>query len=241
MNIDEFFKADFWEMILRSTLSFFALLIVTRLLGKKQLGQLTFFHYTTGITFGSIASEIAAQAETPFLDGLIALIWWSVLTYFMTIITIKSKKARVIVDDKPTILIQNGIILESALRKNRLHMDELAMMLREQAIFSIQDVQYALLETTGKLSVLPRPAEQPATKQDVKVDVTPPTYIPTEVASDGKVIYENLVELELTEDWLMKKLKKQNVQSVEDVYFAQVQGNGSLYVSLKDKARRSSS
>jgi len=238
--MDDFFEVNFWEMILRATLSFFALLILARILGKKQLGQLTFFHYTTGITFGSIASEIAAQAETPFTDGLIALIWWSVLTYLMTIITIKSKKARVLIDDKPTIVIQNGLILESALKKNRLHMDELTMMLREQAVFSVQDVQYALLETTGKLSVLQKPAEQPATKQDVKADVTPPSYIPTEVVSDGQLIYENLVELELTEDWLMKKLKKQNVQSVEDVYFAQVQANGSLYISLKDKARRSS-
>ncbi|MFP3814090.1 DUF421 domain-containing protein, partial [Bacillus sp. SIMBA_005] len=76
------------------------------------------------------------------------------------IITIKSKKARVLIDDKPTIVIQNGLILESALKKNRLHMDELTMMLREQAVFSVQDVQYAILETTGNLSVLSKPTEQ---------------------------------------------------------------------------------
>ncbi|ODV57585.1 hypothetical protein BG258_00160 [Lysinibacillus fusiformis] len=227
-------------MILRTTLSFFILLILARILGKKQLGQLTFFHYITGITFGSIASEIASQEETPFLDGVISLIWWSALTYLMTIITIKSKKARVLIDDKPTIVVQNGLILESALRKNRLHMDELTMMLREQAIFSVQDIQYALLETNGKLSVLQKTSEQVATKQDVKADVSPPTYLPTEVVSDGQLIKENIVELELTEDWVMKKLKKQNVHSVEDVFFAQVQTNGSLYISLKDKARHSS-
>ena len=117
-------------------------------------------------------------------------------------------------------------------------MDELTMLLREQSIFSVQDVQYAILETNGKLSVLSKPAQQTATKQDVKADITPATYIPTEVISDGQLIYENLVELDLTEDWLMKKLKKQNVQNVEDVYFAQVQTNGSLYISLKDKARQ---
>ncbi|AMO35037.1 membrane protein [Lysinibacillus fusiformis] len=227
-------------MILRTTLSFFILLILARILGKKQLGQLTFFHYITGITFGSIAAEIASQEETPFLDGIISLVWWSALTYLMTIITIKSKKARVLIDDKPTIVVQNGLILESALRKNRLHMDELTMMLREQAIFSVQDIHYALLETNGKLSVLQKTSEQVATKQDVKADVTPPTYLPTEVISDGQLIKENIVELELTEDWVMKKLKKQNVHSVEDVFFAQVQTNGSLYISLKDKARHSS-
>ncbi|HBJ00883.1 MULTISPECIES: DUF421 domain-containing protein [Lysinibacillus] len=238
--MESFIHANFWEMILRTTLSFFILLILARILGKKQLGQLTFFHYITGITFGSIASEIASQEETPFLDGVISLIWWSALTYLMTIITIKSKKARVLIDDKPTIVVQNGLILESALRKNRLHMDELTMMLREQAIFSVQDIQYALLETNGKLSVLQKTSEQVATKQDVKADVSPPTYLPTEVVSDGQLIKENIVELELTEDWVMKKLKKQNVHSVEDVFFAQVQTNGSLYISLKDKARHSS-
>ncbi|GAA3351861.1 DUF421 domain-containing protein [Lysinibacillus sp. FSL M8-0216] len=238
--MESFIHANFWEMILRTTLSFFILLILARILGKKQLGQLTFFHYITGITFGSIASEIASQEETPFLDGVISLVWWSALTYLMTIITIKSKKARVLIDDKPTIVVQNGLILESALRKNRLHMDELTMMLREQAIFSVQDIQYALLETNGKLSVLQKTSEQVATKQDVKADVSPPTYLPTEVVSDGQLIKENIVELELTEDWVMKKLKKQNVHSVEDVFFAQVQTNGSLYISLKDKARHSS-
>ncbi|MED4077849.1 DUF421 domain-containing protein [Lysinibacillus fusiformis] len=238
--MESFIHANFWEMILRTTLSFFILLILARILGKKQLGQLTFFHYITGITFGSIASEIASQEETPFLDGVISLIWWSALTYLMTIITIKSKKARVLIDDKPTIVVQNGLILEAALRKNRLHMDELTMMLREQAIFSVQDIQYALLETNGKLSVLQKTSEQVATKQDVKADVSPPTYLPTEVVSDGQLIKENIVELELTEDWVMKKLKKQNVHSVEDVFFAQVQTNGSLYISLKDKARHSS-
>lgn len=236
--MESFFHANFWEMILRTTLSFFALLILARILGKKQLGQLTFFHYITGITFGSIASEMASQTETPFLDAMISLIWWSVLTYLMTIITIKSKKARVLVDDKPTIVIQNGLLLESALKKSRLHLDELTMLLREQSIFSLQDVQYALFETNGKLSVLLKPAQQAASKQDVKADITPATYIPTEVVSDGQLIYENLVELNLTEDWLIKKLKKQNVQAVEDVYFAQVQTNGSLYISLKDKARQ---
>lgn len=238
--MESFFEANFWEMILRTTLSFFALLVLARILGKKQLGQLTFFHYITGITFGSIASEIASQAETPFLDGLISLIWWSVLTYIMTIMTIKSKKARVLFDDKPTIVINNGLILESALKKNRLHMDELTMMLREQSIFAVQDVQYALLETNGKLSVLPKTSEQAASKLDVKADITPPIYMPTEVISDGQVIYENLVELNLTEDWLMKKLKKQNIDTATNVFFAQVQTNGSLYISLKDKARQAS-
>lgn len=225
-------------MFVRTTLSFFAILILARILGKKQLGQLTFFHYITGITFGSIASEIASQAETPFLDGLISLVWWSVLTLLMTYLTINSKKIRVLVDDKPTILIQKGLILEAGLKQTRLHLDELTTLLREQEVFSISEVDYAILETNGKLSILKKIPQQAATKSDVKADTTPSTYLPTEVISEGKIILENLIELDLTEDWLMKKLRKQNIEEPADVYFAQVNDNGSLYISLKDKKRR---
>lgn len=236
--MESFYQANVTEMLIRTTLSFFALLILARILGKKQLGQLTFFHYITGITFGSIASEIASQEETPFLDGLISLIWWSLLTLLMSLITIKSKKARVLVDDKPTIVIQKGLILEAGLKKSRLHSDELLMMLREQAIFSLTEVDYALLETNGSLSVLKKVPHLESTKLDVKADTTPPTYLPTELISDGQLILENLLELDLTEEWLMKKLRKQNITNVQDVFFAQVQGNGSLYISLKDKKRQ---
>ena len=236
--MDHFFALNFGEMTVRTLFSFFALLILARILGKKQLGQLTFFHYITGISIGSIASQVAAVAETPFLNGMISLIWWAFLTFVVTIISLKSKKARVLFDDKPTIVIQNGRILEFALKKNRLHMDELTMMLKEQAIFSVQDIQFAILETDGKLSVLQKTSAQAATKQDVHANIAPPTYLPTEVISDGQLIYENIVELELTEEWLMKKLKKQKVHNIEDVYFAQIQTNGSLYISLKDNKRQ---
>ncbi|MGB3102032.1 MAG: DUF421 domain-containing protein, partial [Psychrobacillus psychrotolerans] len=96
--MDTFFEMNFWEMILRSTLSFIALLILARILGKKQLSQLTFFHYITGITVGSIAAEIASQHETPFLDGLISLIWWTLLTWLMSYVSLKIPKVRTMID-----------------------------------------------------------------------------------------------------------------------------------------------
>ncbi|MGM9950840.1 MAG: DUF421 domain-containing protein, partial [Lysinibacillus sp.] len=131
---------NFFEMILRTTGSFFAILFLARIIGKKQLSQLTFFHYVTGITFGSIAAEIAAQAETPFWDGLLSIVWWSVLTIFISYLSLKSAKLRVLFDDKPSILIENGRILPENLKKARLSLDELAMLLREQSIFSVADV-----------------------------------------------------------------------------------------------------
>lgn len=222
------------EMLIRSTCAFAAILLLARIIGKKQLSQLTFFHYVTGITFGSIAAEISAQVETPFLDGLVSLIWWTVLTIFVSFLSLKSKKARVLFDDKPMILIHSGIIMADNLKKSRLHTDELTMLLREQSIFSLDEVLYAVFETNGQLSVMKKPAYETATKQDVKVDISLPELIPTEVISDGKVILENLIELNLTEEWLLKKLHKKNINSPADVYFAQILGNGSLYISMKN-------
>lgn len=224
---------NFFEMIIRTTGAFFAILFLARIIGKKQISQLTFFHYVTGITFGSIAAEISAQVETPFWDGLVALIWWTVLTILISYLSFKSAKLRVLFDDKPTVLVQNGTILPKNLKKARISVDELMMLLREQSIFSVADVDYAVFETNGELSVMKKPALETATKQDVKASTTPAQYMPTEVISNGKIILQNLLNLDLTEDWLIKKLKKKNVMKVEDVFYAQVLENGSLYVSLK--------
>ncbi|GGA39109.1 YetF domain-containing protein [Psychrobacillus lasiicapitis] len=231
--MDTFFELNFWEMIIRTTISFAALLVLARILGKKQLSQLTFFHYITGISIGSIAAEIASQKETPFLDGLVSIVWWTLLTLFMSYISLKSTKLRVLIDDEPTIIIKDGEISVKSLKSSRLHMDDVLMMLREQSIFSIQEVHYAVLETNGELSVFKKVAQQEATKLDVKADVSLPAFMPAEIISDGKIVQKNLKELDLTEDWVMKKLRKHGVESVSEVFYAQLQTNGSLYISLK--------
>ncbi|TQR21581.1 YetF domain-containing protein [Psychrobacillus vulpis] len=231
--MDKFFDINFWEMIIRTTVSFVALLILARILGKKQLSQLTFFHYITGITIGSIAADLASQKETPFIDGLISLIWWTFLTWLLSFIALKSAKARVLIDDEPTIVIKDGELSVKSLKSARLHMDDLLMMLREQSIFSIQDVHYAVLETNGELSVFKKVEQQEATKLDVKATTTLPTFMPSEIISDGKIVQKNLLELDLTEEWVMRKLRKKGIESVEDVFYAQLQTNGSLYISLR--------
>jgi len=229
-----FQEVNILEMILRSTLSFFTILVLARIIGKKQLSQLTFFHYITGITIGSIAAEVSTQVKTPFWDGFVSLIWWALLTLLISYIALKSSKARVFFDDRPTILIQNGTIIKNGMKKARLHTDELAMLLREQGIFSFDDVLYAVFETNGELSILKKPAKATATKQDVKADITIPPFMPTEVISNGKIIMKNLIELNLSEEWLLNKLKKKDIKNIEDVYFAQILENGSLYISLNN-------
>lgn len=236
--MDELSKIHFWETLLRTTLAFIVLLIMARIMGKKQISQLTFFHYVTGITIGSIAAEIAGQNETPFVDGIIAMIWWALLTLFMSYIALKSKKARVILDDQPTIVMYEGRLVEEAMKKSRLHLNDLNMMLREQSIFSIKDVQYAILETNGNLSVLKKAGQEPATKKDVNAPAPEPKYIPTEIISDGKIVKKNLTELNLTEEWVYEQLKKQGIGKVEHVFYAEIQMDGSLYIHRSSEAEK---
>lgn len=233
MDIQKLLDFDFWEMILRTTGAFIALLILARLLGRKQLSQLTFFHYITGIAFGSIAAEIAGQTDVKFMNGLIALVWWAVLTLLASYVSLKSPKGRIALDGQPALVIKDGVLLEKEMKKLRFHLDDLMMMLREQSIFSIQDVHYAILESNGELSVMKKIQQQEATKQDVQASVPVPKYMPAEIITDGKIVKKNLVELNLTEEWVLKELRKKGIETVEQVFFAQIQTDGSLSTDLK--------
>ncbi|MCM3390126.1 DUF421 domain-containing protein [Ureibacillus chungkukjangi] len=231
--MDGFSNIHLGETILRSILSFFTILVLARFIGKKQLSQLTFFHYITGITIGSIAAEVSTQHDTDFFDGSIALICWTLLTLLVSFLTLNFSKIRILIDDRPTILIQNGTILKKSMKKARLHPDELAMLLREQGIFSFNEVHYAVFETNGELSVLKKPTFANATKEDVNTSLTLPAHLPTEIIRSGKIIRKNLKELDVTEDWVLGKLKEQNIE-IDKVYFAQVLPDDSFYISLDE-------
>lgn len=237
MISDVISKLDFWEMMLRTTFAFIILMILARFMGKKQISQLTFFHYVTGITIGSIAAEIAGQSETPFLNGAVAMVWWAVLTVLMNLLTIKSKKARVLFDDQPTIIIHRGKISEQGMKKARLTLNDLNMMLREQSIFTVTDVNYAILEPNGQLSVMKKASVEAATRKDVKAPANEPKYIPTEIISDGNLIKENLTELKLTEEWLFEELKKNGIGKVEQVYYAEILEDGSLHIDQRTEEK----
>lgn len=231
MNLDDY---SFWEMITRTTVTFTVLLFLARVLGKEQLSQLTFFNYVTGITIGSIAGEIASHDDTHYLNAITSLIWWSILAIFVGYITMKSDKLKEILDDKPATVIKDGKILEKELKTSRLPMGDLMMLLRLQGVFSVKEVHYAVLETNGELSIFKKVSQQPATKQDVKASTTIPKYMPSQIISDGKVVKKNLRELNLTEEWVMNELKKQGIQNVNEVFYAEIETNGSLHIDKRD-------
>lgn len=221
------------EILLRTSVTFLAMLILTRLLGKKQLSHLTFFNYVTGITFGSIAAEIVIQKDLLLLTGLTGLIWWTFLTLLVSYAGLKWPKARIAIDGEPTIIIRHGEIIESAMTRTRLNLDDLTMMLRERDAFSISEVEYAILEPHGKLSVLKKPEYQYATKKDVKARTPLHPLLPAEIISDGKYVAKNLIELGISTKWVERRLHQAGIHSVHDVFYAELRPDHSLYIDRR--------
>jgi uncharacterized membrane protein YcaP (DUF421 family) len=226
---------DILELIIRIAVGFVVLFALTRTLGRKEVSQMTFFNFTSAIAIGSIAANLVVSPNTSIRNGVIALAGWSAFTLIMDFIDIKSKEARKITTGDPIIVIKEGKIVESALRKSRLDVDALNAMLRQKNIFSLADVDYAIFESNGKLSVMPKETKQPLTKSDMNIMTQFKKYpLPTEVITDGRILSNNLSKLNLDEKWLELQLQNAGVKNASDVFFAQVQQDGTLFIDSKN-------
>lgn len=225
------------ETSVRTILGFTVLLTLTRLLGVKQLGQLTIFTYITGIAMGNIAGDMVVHRDIKLVDGISGLIVWAVMTFIVEYISLKSSKARVLLDGEPTIVIKKGVIMQKELASQRLNMDDLSMLLRLNSIFSIQDVDYAILEPNGQLSVLKKPHLESLIKKDMNIQTNDRKYLPTELIVDGKLVSKNLKEYNFDESWLSAQLKQAGLSSIDEVFFAELQMDGSLYINKKSNSQ----
>lgn len=193
---------EFSKIILKTTLTFITLLILTRMLGKKQLSELTFFNYITGVTIGSLAANTIINTSSQYLNEMIKLIWWILLTIFVTLISLKSSRVRVLLEGEPIMVIKNGKIVEEALKSTKINLDDLSMLLRSKDIFSITEVDYAILESNGELSILKKQENQKTQNR---------LYMPIEIIIDGNLVYKNLKELNIDKTWIYKELKNQGI------------------------------
>ena len=142
------------ELILRLVIAFATLIILTRLMGRKEISQMTSFNFVSAISIGTLGASLAIDSTISITNGLLALVAWSVFTIFMSYLDIKSPKFRVAVEGEPIILIKKGQIMEDELRKVRLDIDALNSLLRKKNVFSVTDVDYAIFETDGSLSIM---------------------------------------------------------------------------------------
>ncbi|AYC30853.1 DUF421 domain-containing protein [Paenisporosarcina cavernae] len=215
---------------METIITFFVLLMMTRFLGKKQLSHLTFFNYITGITIGSLSANMVLLSSNDFLKELTALVLWCALASLVGFISMKSGKLRVILDGQPTIVVKKGKIDRKALVRTMINVDDLTMMMRQKDVFSISEVDYAILEPNGALSILKKPEFQSVVTSDFQLNKPSPNFLPTEIIVDGKIIYQNLKELGLSQEWLTNELMKENVSTIETIIYAELQPNGELII-----------
>lgn len=222
----------FLQEIVQAFLAFFSILVFTRLIGKQQVSQLTYYEYITGVTFGSIAATVATDGRANLWHHMMDLVIFTVLTIAVSFIALRNRPARKVLEGEPTVVVHNGKVLEENLRTMRYNLDDLLMQLRVKDVFNIGDVEFAIFEPNGQLSVLLKKQKQPLTSSDLNI---PTNYqgLSSELIMDGVIIHQNLVQNNLTEEWLLDELKKRNVDNVEDVILAELDSEGNLYLDLK--------
>ncbi|MDP4144263.1 MAG: DUF421 domain-containing protein [Bacillota bacterium] len=220
------------DIIIRSLLSILILFFMTRLMGKKQISQLSFFDYVVGITIGSIAAAFSVDNRIGYTHAIISIILWGVLPIIISYLSLKNIHLRKLLDGTSTILIQNGKIVERNLVKERFHINDLLQELRLKGAFNVSDVEFAILETNGQISIQLKPNKQPITPSILNV-FSKYEGMYSNVIIDGQILYSNLKYMNLSEKWLMKELHAQDISSPKDVLLGCVDENMNLYIDLK--------
>lgn len=220
------------EIVVRALSAFVMLFIITRILGKKQISQLTFLEFIIGITLGELAGFLSTDVEAHFLHGVIALAVWFVVPLGLEFLMLKSKKLRQLIEGGGRVVIKEGKVLEDNMKKERLSADELLEQLRGKNVFNFADVEFAVMETNGELSVLLKKDKQPLTPSHLGIK-TVNEVEPQTVIMDGKYLDEPLATLGLSRGWLHAELEKIGV-TVENVFLGQVDAYQQVYVDLYD-------
>lgn len=225
---------EWLNILARSTGLFLLTLLLVRLIGKRQTSRLTFFDLVTAIVIGVIAAAVSLNLVTNLGHGLIALAVWTAFPALIYLLAIKYKAVRDIVQGKETVLINHGKVLEDKLLEARLTPEDLLSQLRKKNIFNFADVEFAVLEPTGEVSALLKKHKQPLTANNLDLEVGRES-VPQTVMLDGIIMDEPLAAMGLNRRWLHTELEKAGV-APENVFIAQVDSTGQLYLDLFDDA-----
>ncbi|MBR3965229.1 MAG: DUF421 domain-containing protein [Clostridia bacterium] len=204
------------KVILTALLSVSSLFIITKIMGHKQVAQLDFFDYVSGITIGSIGAELATELEKPY-KPLIALAIYGLASLLLNLLAHKIPRIRKYINGTPTILMNDGKLYRKNLKQAKLDLSEFMLLCREQGYFDLDEIQTAIFEHNGKLSILPKAANRPATPDDLKITAKA-THIGVEVIMDGRVMGENLSRMGRDVNWLNKLLKTEGCKDVKDIF-----------------------
>jgi len=229
MNFNELLNVTF-----RAVASLITLFLVTKVLGKKQVSQLSLFDYVIGISIGNFAAEMTINLESNEINGILAVVIFGVFAYLVSYLTMKSIRLRRFFIGTPTIMIQNGKILEENLKKVKFDINDMLEEVREAGYFDLSQVEYAVLEANGELSILPKPEYRPLTPNDMNIKVDKEGLC-SNVIIDGKIMKNNLKNINKEEKWLIKQLKVKGYSDISKILLATVDINDKIAVYERNK------
>ncbi len=228
---------EYIQVVLTSLASIIVLFVLTKLIGDREMSQLSMFDYVNSITIGSIAAEMATALEGDYIKPLIALIIYGLATLLISYSTCKSILLRRIFVGHPVILYHDGKLYKKNLLKTKLDLNEFLSLCRVSGYFDLKDIHTAILESNGKLSVLPVVKNRPVTPEDLNLSPTQDNIL-ANVIIDGHIMKDNLKATGKNEKWVEKQLSNQKVQSIKDVYLGAYDSENDrldIYVKLNDK------
>lgn len=233
MNVFNIDWMEILDVFLRAILSLVTLFFVTKLLGKKQVSQLSLFDYVIGISIGNFAAEMTINTDSPYLNGIVAVIFFGVIAYGISRVTMKSIKLRRFFTGVPTVIIEKGVIIEDNLKRVNFDLNDFLQECRSSGYFNIDDIYYAIMEANGRISFLPKAGSSPVTNENMNLKIKQDGLC-ANVIIDSHIMERNLKNINKDKIWLEKKLKEKG-KKLEDILLATVDVNEKLYVYEKNK------
>ena len=218
---------------LRTIILYAFIIIGIRLMGKRQVGELEPSELVLALLIADLAAVPMQDFGIPLLTGLIPILTLLCLTMALSVLTMRSVRFRAVLCGRPSVIVENGKLRQSEMKKNRFTLDELMEELRMQGITDLSTVKYAILETNGQLSVLPYAAQQPVTAQQMGLTPQEPG-LPMVIINDGRLITRSLHSRGLNEEWLEKQLRQHHVKRTQDVFLLTVDEENRVYLSKKE-------
>lgn len=224
---------NFINIGFRTILVLIILFFITKMIGKKQISQLSLFDYIVGITIGSIAADISLDIEKNLIDGLLSLFLYGIISYIISLSTLKSINARRFFSGVPTVIVEKGKIIESGLIKTKIDVNDLLAEARIAGYFDLQEIDYAIMEINGSISFLPKEKDKPVTKKDLKVKIND-SELTCNVIIDGELMINNINSINKDIKWVKHELSIQGYNDYKDILLATVDSNQKLSIYKKN-------
>jgi len=232
MKLFEIDMLQVYETLIRGFISLVTLFLVTKLMGKKQVSELSLFDYVMGISIGNFAAEITTNMDNQFINGIVAIILFGIVAFTISKLSMKSIIIRRFFMGVPTILIEHGKLMESGLKKAKIDVNDLLEECRSNGYFDISEIDYAIMEANGKVSILPTSENKSITIKDMKLK-TKKQGLCANVIIDGKIMHKNLKNINKDEKWLEKELKLKG-KEYEDILLATVDINEKITFYMRN-------